>query len=128
MTGASSADSSSPSLRLLRGVKAAGGADGARRLEALARRLPAERAALEAAAAAGAAEAREWRAAAAEQAAAVLSLAQVGGLSVSHDALYVYNTQNSVVPRKVCEKIVRGGEICGQPPRVSHGYMCRYYG
>lgn len=77
--GAASADSSGPSLRLLRGIRAAGGADGdgARRLEALARRLPVERAALEAAAAGAAAEAREWRAAAREQASAVLSLGQV---------------------------------------------------
>ncbi|CAM9736285.1 unnamed protein product [Scytosiphon promiscuus] len=44
---AASGDSSSPSLRLLRGVKAAGGGEGARRLEALSRRLTAERAALE---------------------------------------------------------------------------------
>lgn len=77
--GAASEDSSGPSLRLLRGVKAAGGAEGARRLETLARRLPMERAALEAAAAAGVAEAREWRAMVGEQAAAVLSLGQVGG-------------------------------------------------
>ncbi|CAN0284737.1 unnamed protein product, partial [Laminaria digitata] len=74
--GAASADSSGPSLRLLRGVKAAGGAEGARRLEALARRLPAERATLEAVAAAGVAEARQWRAAAVEQASAVLSLGE----------------------------------------------------
>lgn len=75
--GAASADSSGPSLRLLRGVKAAGGAEGARRLDALARRLPAERAALEAVAAAGVAEARQWRAAAVEQASAVVSLGEV---------------------------------------------------
>jgi len=76
--GAASGDSCGPSVRLLRGIKAAGGGDGARRLEALARRLPVERAALEAAAAAGAAEAREWRAAAASQASAVVSLGEVG--------------------------------------------------
>lgn len=77
--GAASSGSSGPSLRLLRGVKAAGGADGVRRLEALARRLPIERAALETAAANAAAEAREWRVAAGRQAAAVTSLGQVGG-------------------------------------------------
>ena len=60
-------------------MKAAGGNDGARRLEALARRLPVERAALEAAAAAGAAEAREWRTSVAEQAEAVVALGRVGG-------------------------------------------------
>eukprot|EP00903_Cladosiphon_okamuranus_P012662 g11843.t1 len=74
--GAASNDSCGPSVRLLRGVKAAGGSDGARRLEALARRLPMERAALEAAAAAGAAEARGWRASVAEQAEAVIALGQ----------------------------------------------------
>ncbi|CAB1096607.1 unnamed protein product [Ectocarpus sp. CCAP 1310/34] len=76
--GAASDTSSAPCLRLLRGVKAAGGTEGARRLEALARRLGNERAALERAAAEAAAEAREWRAAAGRQASAVLSLAQVG--------------------------------------------------
>lgn len=75
--GAASNDSCGPTVRLLRGVKAAGGTDGARRLEALARRLPMERAALETAAAAGAAEAREWRASVAEQAEAVVALGQV---------------------------------------------------
>lgn len=77
--GAASNDRCGPSVRLLRGVKAAGGGDGARRLDALARRLPMERAALEAAAAAGAAEAREWRASVAEQAESVVALGQVSG-------------------------------------------------
>lgn len=58
-------------------MKAAGGGDGARRLAALARRLPAERAALEAAAAASASETRAWRAAAKEQASAITALGQV---------------------------------------------------
>ena len=77
--GAASADSSSPSLRLLRQIKAAGGSEGTRRLEALAVRLRAERAALEVSAAGAVAEAREWRAAAREHAAAVLALGQVRG-------------------------------------------------
>lgn len=64
-------------MRLLRGVKAAGGRDGARRLAALARRIPMERAALEAAATASKAETNAWRSAAKDQAAAVLALAQV---------------------------------------------------
>lgn len=90
--GAASNDPCGPSVRLLRGVKAAGGNDGARRLEALARRLPMERAALEAAAAAGAAEAREWRASVADQAEAVVALGQVGGRGVAtkHTAVVVF--------------------------------------
>lgn len=75
--GAASAYSSGPCMRLLRGVKAAGGGNGARRLAALARRLSSERAALEATVAASTEETRAWRAAANQQASAVWALGQV---------------------------------------------------
>lgn len=67
-------------MRLLRGLKVAGGRDGERRLAALARRLSAERATLEVVAEASNSETRAWRSAAREQASAVLALAQVIGV------------------------------------------------
>lgn len=66
-------------MRLLQGIKPATGGDSARRLAALGWRLSTERAALEATAVASKEEVRSWRAAAIEQASAVLALGQVTG-------------------------------------------------